>query len=339
MVGCVIAQGEDVIGEGWHKAYGDKHAEINALQDAGDQDLSGATVYVSLEPCSHQGKTPPCTDAIIQSGAKRVVVAIQDPFPQVSGQGINKLRQAGLHVDVGVAEDSALDLNAPYLKLLQKRRPWVLAKWASTLDGKIATQHRASQWISSEASRAIVHQIRGRVDAIVIGVGTAIDDDPLLIARPAGHRIAMRIVIDSKARLPLRNRLVKTATKTPLLVSVGPEAHPDAVRNLESSGVEIFRGEKATHVDRLHDLLDELGRRRMTNILVEGGSQVLGGFLDAREIDEVHAFIAPKLIGGGDAITAIAGTGVGSIPDAVELRNLQVEQISDDIYVQGRTIK
>lgn len=337
MVGCVIARGAEIIGQGWHRAYGERHAEINALEDCGNEALSGATVYVTLEPCSHHGKTPPCADAVIKSGVKHVVVAQQDPFREVSGSGLRRLREAGLIVEVGVGEDEARQLNAPYLKLVQQQRPWVLAKWASTLDGKIATSFGDSQWISSEESRAIVHQLRGRVDAILVGVGTALADDPLLVARPSGPRTATRIVVDSTARLPASSRLVHTARDTPVLLSVGPDADLDAVRKLEAAGVEIYSSHQATHLARLQDLLDELGRRRMTNLLVEGGSHVLGCLMDAQQIDEVHAFVAPKLVGGSEAIPVISGRGVATIQEAVEISDWQVTQVGGDLYIRGRT--
>ena len=339
MVGCVIARGAEVVGQGWHQGYGKQHAEIEALMDCGDEDLSGATVYVTLEPCSHHGKTPPCADAVINSGARRVVIAQQDPFHEVAGRGLQQLREAGLIVEVGVGEAEARQLNAPYLKLVQQQRPWVLAKWASTLDGKIATSMGDSQWISSEESRAIVHQLRGRVDAIMVGVGTALADDPLLVARPSGPRTATRIVVDSTARLRVSSRLVRTARETPVIVAVGPAADLASVRRLEAAGVEIYASQQANHVDRLLDLLDELGRRRMTNLLVEGGSHVLGSLLDAQQIDEVHAFVAPKLVGGSAATPVISGKGITTIQDAVEISDWHVTQVGGDLYIQGRTAK
>ena len=215
MVGCVIARGAEIIGEGWHRKFGGPHAEVEALHVAGTR-ARGATLYVTLEPCCHQGKTPPCTDAILASGLGRVVVAQRDPFPAVAGGGIERLRQAGLAVEVGLREAEARRLNAPYLKLTESGRPWVIAKWAMTLDGKLASRTGDSRWISNEASRAIVHQLRGRVDAIVVGRGTAGQDDPLLTARPAGPRVATRIVLDTRASLASDSQLVTTAGEAPV---------------------------------------------------------------------------------------------------------------------------
>ena len=229
-VGCVIAVGENVIAEGWTQTYGSDHAEVHAIGGIAQEQLANladATMYVTLEPCCHHGKTPPCTDAILATPIRRVVVAMEDPFPQVAGHGIQQLRESGREVIVGVCEQEAKQLIAPYLKLQRKQWPWIIAKWAMTLDGRIASSTLDSQWISSPASREIVHQLRGRVDAIMVGIGTAIADDPRLTARVPGGivpRVATRIVVDSKAKLPLDSNLVATANEIPVLLAVGPEA-------------------------------------------------------------------------------------------------------------------
>src|SRR5579884_2079657 len=201
LVGAVVVRDGQLVGEGWHQHYGEAHAEIHALAAAGEGSR-GATLYVTLEPCCHFGKTPPCTDAVLRAGIRRVVAAMPDPFPAVAGKGAELLRQAGVTVELGIGEAEARRLNAPYLKLLEKRRPWVHAKWAMTLDGKIATRTGDSKWISNEASRRIVHALRGRMDAVIVGAGTALADDPLLTARPPGPRVATRAVLDSTGRLP-----------------------------------------------------------------------------------------------------------------------------------------
>lgn len=335
MVGCVIAQGERIVGEGWHTRFGAPHAEIEALNAAAD-DAAGATLYVTLEPCCHHGKTPPCTDALIRAAVRRVVVAHQDPFPQVAGRGLTQLREAGIRVEGGLLEQEALQLNAPYLKLIRTGRPWVLAKWAMTLDGKLATRTGSSRWISGEASRARVHQLRGRVDAILAGRRTAELDDPLLTARPPGPRVATRIVVDSQARLALDSQLARTARDVPVLVAVGPAASAEDCRRLSNAGCEVWVGDAADATRRLLLLLDELGRRRMTNLLVEGGGRLLGSLFDAREIDEVHAFITSKLVGGQDAMTPVGGSGVEQMPQARWLQTPIVERLDDDLYVHGR---
>jgi diaminohydroxyphosphoribosylaminopyrimidine deaminase/5-amino-6-(5-phosphoribosylamino)uracil reductase len=338
MVGCVVVQGAEIIGEGWHRRFGQAHAEVEALRLAGSR-AAGATMYVTLEPCCHQGKTPPCTRAIIQAGIRRVVAAQSDPFPEVHGGGLAELRAAGIEVEVGLLEEEARRLNAPYLKLLTRHRPWMIAKWAMTLDGKLATRTGSSQWISNPQSRAIAHALRGRVDAILIGRETARRDDPLLTARPPGPRTALRIVIDTRGSQSSLSQLVRTAHEVPLLVAVGDESPEHDRQRLRAAGCEVLVTAGETHEARLAALLDELGRRRLTNILVEGGSRILGALLDAREIDEVHVFLAPRLVGGATAPVPTAGEGVEQMADAVLLENLQVQQVDSDIYMHGRIMR
>jgi diaminohydroxyphosphoribosylaminopyrimidine deaminase/5-amino-6-(5-phosphoribosylamino)uracil reductase len=344
LVGCVIAAarnvaggnvaGSEVVGEGWHQRFGGPHAEVEALQAAG-QRARGATLYVTLEPCSHHGKTPPCADAVIAAGLARVVIALVDPFPQVAGKGIRRLQQAGIAVEVGLLEAEARALNAPYLKLLETGRPWVIAKWAMTLDGKLATRAGDSRWISNPASRAVAHALRGRVDAVIVGSNTARIDDPLLTARPPGPRTATRVIIDSAAALAVESRLVQTARQGPVLVAAGPTADAANCRRLEEAGCEVFICGGATHEERIAQLLTELGRRRMTNVLVEGGARLLGMLFDERAIDEVRIFIAPKLIGGAAALPAVAGLGIESIADALQLADPQITTLDGDVYVHG----
>ncbi|HEX2476378.1 MAG TPA: bifunctional diaminohydroxyphosphoribosylaminopyrimidine deaminase/5-amino-6-(5-phosphoribosylamino)uracil reductase RibD [Lacipirellulaceae bacterium] len=342
MVGCVIARGAEIVGEGFHEFFGGPHAEVNALAAAGDA-AKGATAYVTLEPCCHHGKTPPCTQALLRAGVKRVVAAVEDPFPQVAGRGIAELRAGGVECDIGVRVAEANWLLAPYRKLLATGRPWVITKWAMTLDGKLATRTGDSQWISSEASRAVVHQLRGRVDAIIVGSGTARIDDPLLTARPADRadlkRVATRIVVDSGASLSTDSRLVQTAADVPILVAAASGADVSACDRLASGGIEIYRCPGETHAERLHALLHELGRRRMTNVLVEGGSKLLGVFFDAGAVDEVHVFIAPKLAGGAGAPSPVPGAGIAQMADALQLGDITIEELGGDVYVHGRIAK
>jgi diaminohydroxyphosphoribosylaminopyrimidine deaminase/5-amino-6-(5-phosphoribosylamino)uracil reductase len=335
MVGCVIARGAEIIGEGWHRRHGGPHAEIEALRLAGRR-ATGATMIVTLEPCCHQGKTPPCTRAIIEAGIGRVVVAGRDPFPQVDGGGVRELTAAGIAVETGLLEAEARRLNAPYLKLLGTGRPWIIAKWAMTLCGKTATRTGSSQWISSDESRRIVHELRSRVDAVVVGRETVRRDDPLLTARPPGPRLATRVVLDTAASLSSESRLVGTAEEAPVLVAVGRQAPEPDRQRLVRAGCEVFVCPGDSHAARLETLLDELGRRRWTNILVEGGGRLLGSLLDAGWIDEVHAFIAPKLVGGADARAPIAGEGVAEIAQALTLNDIEIRQVGSDVYIRGR---
>lgn len=332
MVGAVVVRDGTVVGEGWHQRYGGPHAEVHALRAAGEA-ARGATLYVTLEPCCHHGKTPPCTYAVLTAGVSRVVVAMADPFPRVAGGGIALLRQAGVTVDVGLCEEDARRLNAPYLTLLATGRPWVIAKWAMTLDGRIATRTGDSQWISNETSRAVVHAIRGRVDGVLVGVGTALADDPRLTARPPGVRTATRIVLDSRLRLPVTSLLVQTAREVPTLVVTTEQAPSDRWAALVERGCEVQVVPAVGGRASVAALLDDLGRRRFTNVLVEGGGEVLGSLLDAGAIDEVHVFVAAALV--GDGVPPVRGRGVATIAAAARLEGLQCEWLDGDVHLWG----
>jgi len=338
MVGCVVVGDGEVVGEGWHQKFGGPHAEVEALRVAGAR-ARGATMYVTLEPCCHHGKTPACTQAIIAAGIVRVVCAQRDPFEQVAGRGIEALEADGIEVEVGILEAEAKRLNAPYLKLVTTGRPWIIAKWAMTLDGKIATRTGDSRWISGEAAREIVHRLRGRVDGIMVGHGTVERDDPLLTARPPGPRIATRIVVDSRASLALESQLVRSVGDAPVMVAVGSEAPQENIDRLTAAGCEVVVCRSKDVAQKsvcIPALLDELGRRRMTNVLIEGGSKLLGALFDVGAIDEANIFIAPKIIGGSQALTAIAGTGLERIAAAIQLVDPEIRQVGNDSYLRGR---
>lgn len=342
LVGCVVVREGEVVGEGFHECFGGPHAEVNALAMAGER-ANGATLYVTLEPCCHQGKTPPCTQAIIAAGVKRVVAAVEDPFSEVAGRGFAELRSAGIECEVGSRCHDANWVLAAYRKLISAGRPWVIAKWAMTLDGKLATRTGNSQWISSEASRAVVHQLRGRVDAVVVGSGTARADNPLLTARPIDladmKRTATRVVVDSKASLSPASRLVQTAKDVPLIVAVGEEAPHKLREELAGKGADVLECVGTSHDQRIGSLLEELGRRRMTNVLVEGGSKLLGAMFDRKEIDEVHVFIAPKFAGGEGAPSPVGGVGIERMASALKLADIAIEELEGDVYVHGRIAK
>lgn len=337
MVGCVIARGSQRLGEGWHARFGGPHAEIAALQSTQDS-VVGATAYVTLEPCCHFGKTPPCTGALIAAGVRRVVIAHADPFPAVNGGGVEQLRTAGISVDVGLLADQAASLLAPYLKRVCRGIPWVIAKWAMTLDGKLATRTGDSRWISNEVSRAEAHRLRGRVDAIIVGRGTVALDDPRLTARPPGPRVATRIVLDSRASLSSASQLVKTRDEGPVWVVATSAANEANRQRLEQAGCEVLIGPDGQRTGPAWWgwLLPELARRGMTNVMVEGGGQVLGTLLDGRWIDEVHVFVAPKLAGGSAAPTPLAGKGCKIMNDALTLASLELSYLEGDIYLRGR---
>jgi diaminohydroxyphosphoribosylaminopyrimidine deaminase/5-amino-6-(5-phosphoribosylamino)uracil reductase len=332
-VGAVVFRDGEIVGEGWHERFGGPHAEVAALHAAGSR-ARGATLCVTLEPCCHHGKTPPCTDAIRAAGIARVIIAAGDPFPAVAGRGIEALRAAGIHVEAGLLAADAERLTAPFRTLVTLTRPWVIAKWAMSLDGRLAASPGQDRWISSVESRGLVHDLRSRIDAIAVGIGTALADDPLLTVRPAdgstaGPRQPLRIVFDGHARLPLTSNLVRTARQLPVLVAIGPQAPHDRVTALEAAGCEIWRGDETDAVSRAAALLAELGRRRLTNLLVEGGPTLLAGMLAADQVDEVWTFVAPIILGGGTTV------GPPSLPDVPRLTVEHVSFPGGDILIRG----
>lgn len=329
MVGAVvIAADGTLVGEGWHRKFGGPHAEVFALAATGER-ARGGTLVVTLEPCCHHGKTPPCTDAVLASGVSRVVVAMADPFPKVAGGGIAQLRSAGIAVDVGVREAEARTLNRSFLKRVATGKPWVVAKWAMSLDGKIATRTGDSKWISGPESRAKVHELRGRVDAVLVGRGTVLADDPLLTARPPGPRIATRVVVTGSGKLPAECQLTRTAREFPTLayVAAGNEGNLTA---WAAAGVEVVPLDAISPAA----ILADLGRRGATSVLVEGGGGLLGSFADAGEIDEVWAFVAPVVIGGPGA-SPVAGAGIDRLADALALTDVQIALSGHDTWIRG----
>jgi diaminohydroxyphosphoribosylaminopyrimidine deaminase/5-amino-6-(5-phosphoribosylamino)uracil reductase len=334
MVGAVVLDSAGhLVSEGWHQKFGGPHAEVFALEAAGER-ARGGTLLVTLEPCCHWGKTPPCTDAVLKAGIHRVVAAMSDPFPKVAGGGLTMLRAAGLEVHEGLCEVEARRMNAPYLKLLRTGWPWVHLKWAMTLDGKIATRSGDSKWISGEESRRRVHELRGRVDAILVGRGTLVADDPLLTARPTGPRNATRVVVSASGDLPEQCQLRATAYEHRVLIytAVGNE---DRLAGWRADGAEVVSLPTSDSGLSLDGVLADLGLRRFTNILVEGGAGLLGSFLDANAADEFHVFVAPKLVGSGNALSPVGGRGVAKMPDALELVEYVSEPSGPDVYLHG----
>jgi diaminohydroxyphosphoribosylaminopyrimidine deaminase / 5-amino-6-(5-phosphoribosylamino)uracil reductase len=342
LVGAVIVKDGEVVGEGWHDEYGGPHAEINAIAACGETDLHGATLYVSLEPCCHTGKTPPCTDAIIAAGISRVVVGSDDPTEKASGRGLGILRDEGVQVDVAGGELAARArlLNQAFRKHARTGRPWVLFKSAMTLDGKVATSSGDSKWISHPPSRRLAHRWRAAIDAIAVGIGTALADDPLLTSRldddDGPVRQPRRIVFDSTGRLPLTSRLVTSAAETPLTVVVS-RAAPRAVTDaLEAAGAEVIVATGGNEPERIRSALDQLGYSGVTSILLEGGPHLAGAFFDAGEIDEVRLFIAPLILGGRAARDPLEGEGVQEISEALRALTLDCEQIAEDVLIRAR---
>jgi diaminohydroxyphosphoribosylaminopyrimidine deaminase/5-amino-6-(5-phosphoribosylamino)uracil reductase len=338
IVGAVVVKEGRVIGEGITQPPGQEHAETMALA-ACQEATAGATMYVSLEPCCHQGRTPPCTEAILQAGIARVVIASDDPTPKAAGRGPGILRDEGVRVDFvdGAIADAARMLNQPFRKHARTGRPLVVFKSAMTLDGKVATRTGDSQWISGESSRARAHRWRAESDAVAVGIGTALSDDPQLTARVEGvARQPRRVVFDSEARLPVASRLVAGVAQVPVTVVASRAAARTSVEALRAADVDVIVATGANEGARVAGALDELGARGIQSLLLEGGPHLAGAFLEAGEIDEMRVFIAPVLAGGRDARTVVEGIGAEDIAGAARALSMETERIDDDVLIIAR---
>ena len=335
MVGAVLVRENIVVGVGWHQRFGGFHAEIEALNQAGDKAF-GSTLFVSLEPCSHHGKTPPCANAILNSGISKVFVAMRDPNPLVAGKGIAFLQSHGIQVEVGVGKEKAEFINAPFIKYHLHSKPFVIAKWAMSLDGKIATKFGESKWISNEKCREKVHQLRGLVDAILVGVGTVEIDDPMLNARPEGPRKQMRVVIDPKARISHSSRIVQSAKEFSTIIAVRENVSKELKVRLKNSGCELLELTSNNSDEIVDELLMLLGKKGIQNLLVEGGGKTLGSFFDASQVDEIQVYIAPFIIGGSDAISPVGGVGILEMAQRRKIASFAYEMIDDNILLSGR---
>lgn len=340
MVGAVLVSGGEVIGEGFHAELGGPHAEVAAIDDcrAGGHDPAGATMYVTLEPCAHHGRQPPCVGAILEARIARVVIASDDPSEKASGRGPGILRDEGVEVDLvdGPEAGVARLLNQAFRKHARTGRPLVALKSALSLDGRVATSTGASKWVSGEASRRLAHRWRAESDVVCVGIGTALADDPLLTARDLGDvRQPTRVVFDSEARLPPGSRLVTSIGVAPLVVIAGPAAPPERTDSLKAAGAQVIvcDGDSA---GRVAGALAELGRREATSVLLEGGPTLAGAFLDADEVDELRLFIAPIVIGGSGARPLVGGTGAATIAEATPALSMEWEPSDGDLLVRAR---
>jgi diaminohydroxyphosphoribosylaminopyrimidine deaminase/5-amino-6-(5-phosphoribosylamino)uracil reductase len=339
LVGAVISREERVLGEGFHGWLGGPHAEVAAIDAAADQDRAGATLYVSLEPCCHHGRTPPCTEAITRAGIGRVVVASDDPSEHASGRGLGILRDEGIEVVVADGElaHRARLLNQSFRKHARTGRPWVLFKSAMTLDGKVATRTGDSKWISSEPSRELAHHWRAECDAVAVGIGTALADDPQLTARFEGvARQPTRVVFDSLARLPLDSKLVSAARRIPLTVVVSRAAPRAATDALHAHGADVIVATGENEPARVRSALDQLGADGVGSVLLEGGPHLAGAFFDAEEVDEIRLFLAPIVLGGRAARDPLEGEGAEKISEALRALTLDCERSADDVLIKAR---
>ena len=340
LVGALVVRNHEVVAQGYHARYGDLHAERNAFRDADSRggDCVGTTMYVTLEPCCHHGKQPPCTEAIIEHKISRVVVGLLDPNPLVAGKGIRQLEEAGIEVEViDQASDLAQEMklqNRVFLRYITEKRPWVVAKYAMTLDGKICTRTGDSQWISGPESRARVHRLRKQLTAILCGIGTVLADDPMLNTRIVDEpeaRNPIRIVLDRQLRIPLESQLVRTAGQIETIVVHATPAlgQTEKITQLKRQSVKVWC------CDTLEELMRKCGEERIDSILVEGGGTINEAFLQAGLIDEVYAFVAPKIIGGTDAKTPVEGLGFEKLSEALLLNNIKVEMCGSDVLIHG----
>ena len=334
MVGCVIVRDGVILGEGYHKRAGLPHAEVEALEATGMSTLEGATLYVNLEPCSHQGRTPPCVDLLCKSKPSRIVIAIEDPNPLIKGQGIIRLRESGIEVEVGVLEQEARLLNEVFIKYITTGMPFVTAKCAMTLDGKIATHTGHSRWVTGEDARHRVHELRNTVDGIMVGSRTIMLDDSSLTTRLdcPDKRDPIRIILDGEAYLDRNRRVFHLLSNAPTWVAATED------RGYDFADDVLFLPEGPGGVD-MKALMLELGRREISSLLIEGGGTTLASAFESEIVDKVCFFIAPKIIGGRDAVTAVEGEGVAVMDDAIQLTDLRVDRVGEDILVEGYVVK
>lgn len=336
LVGAIIVRDNKIIGRGYHKKYGGNHAEICAIENAGG-DVVGATMYVTLEPCSHFGKTPPCANLLVEKGIKRVVIALEDPNELVNGKGIQILKTKGMEVMTGVLRDEVMKQNEVFIKFITKKIPFTILKIAMTLDGKIATKTGDSKWISSESSRRYVHEMRHHVSAILVGKGTVIKDNPFLTARVEGKTChhPMRVVLDSKLEISLDSNVYKVDRNTRTTVVTTDQGDPKKIIELEKMGVVVLPTQSVNGRVNLQEMLEKLGEMNIDSLLIEGGGTVNYSFLSEHLIDKVIAFVAPMILGGSQAITPVEGSGVALISQGFQLEKMGVMKSGDDFVIEG----
>jgi len=336
MVGAVLVKNGELIGSGYHQFAGGPHAEVIALRMAGEK-AKGAALYVNLEPCAHHGRTAPCAEALIKAGVQEVIAAMGDPNPQVSGRGFQKLQEAGIRVKTGILEEKARRLNEVFLKYIVTQMPFVMLKTAMTLDGKIATRTGESRWITGEKSRQFVHRLRDQCDAVIVGIGTVLSDNPRLTTRLAegGGKDALKVVVDSNARLPLEARVINPGLRNKLYLATTGAASPEKIRALREKGVEVAILPSAEGRVDLKALLRRLGERKISSVLVEGGGTLNYSLLKAGAVDKLFIFIAPLIFGGRNSPTPFTGEGVDTIDRSWRVEQTEIKQFDQDILIVG----
>lgn len=333
MVGCVVVKDGRIVTEGYHERYGEFHAERNALTRC-EEDLTGAEMYVTLEPCCHQGNTPPCTDIIIERGIGKVYVGSMDPNPKVAGKGVKILQEHGIEVETGMLEKECLALNEIFFHYITTGMPYVAMKYAMTLDGKIASCTGDSKWVTGEKARHHVHELRKQYSAILAGIGTVLADDPMLNCRIEEGVDPVRVVCDSTLRIPLSSQLVKTAGDIPVIVAYAKE-NPEKEKALLQAGVELISAGRDGRVD-LVVLMRELGKRKIDSVLVEGGGAIHGSLLKSGLVQKIYCYLAPKLIGGREASSPVEGDGFSRMKDALPVTEIEILSLGEDICISGR---
>ncbi|NQS89656.1 bifunctional diaminohydroxyphosphoribosylaminopyrimidine deaminase/5-amino-6-(5-phosphoribosylamino)uracil reductase RibD [Patescibacteria group bacterium] len=335
MVGAVLVKNGKLVAKGYHRYFGGPHAEIEVLKRAKDK-AKGATLYVTLEPCSHYGKTPPCTLTIIKAGISKVITASLDPNPLNSGRGIKILKENGIKTEVGICQEKAKKINETFFKFIREKIPFVTVKAGISLDGKIATFRGESKWITGEKSRKVAHNLRNKFDAILVGINTVIKDDPELL--PPSRRKFLRVILDSKLRVPLSSKVLKDQEKTSTLIFTTPKANPEKLKILKSEGIKIrvVEGKEKILLKKVLSYLAELG---IMSLLVEGGGEVIGSFFEENLVDKIYLFISPRIIGGKNSLSWVEGEGVDSLAQSPKLKINSLKKIDEDILLEGYVLK
>ncbi|WP_425445987.1 bifunctional diaminohydroxyphosphoribosylaminopyrimidine deaminase/5-amino-6-(5-phosphoribosylamino)uracil reductase RibD [Dethiothermospora halolimnae] len=336
LVGAVIVKDGKIVGQGYHRAFGEDHAEVDAIKNS-NGDITNSTMYVTLEPCSHYGKTPPCVNTIIKNGISKVVLAMKDPNPMVSGRGINILRESGVEVIVGVLEEEARRLNEVFIKYITKNKPFVILKTAMTLDGKIATTIGDSKWISNEKSRYYVHKLRHKVSVIMVGINTIIKDNPKLTTRlnEIEGKDPIRVIVDSKGRVPISSNILNIKSNSKTIIATTDKMDKNKVKEIEAKGGEVIVTPATDNKVDIKYLIKKLGQQGIDSILLEGGGTLNYSCLNEGVVDKVISFISPKIIGGSEAKTPIEGEGKDYIRDSFKLRDISVSRFDEDIMIEG----